>query len=60
MHYVSNIYFLRPIHTIRLSYTILDFGVCEYVIKAQFLLATRLRMLQLVLKTFVTELDTSK
>ena len=51
---------LRSIHTIRLSYEILHFGVCDYVIKAQFLLAIRSRMLQLVLKTRMTELDTSK
>ena len=52
--------FLKPIPTIRLSYTILHFGVCDYVIKVQFLIAVRLRMLQLVLKTLLTESDTSK
>ena len=44
----------------RLSYTILHFGVCNYVIKEELLLAIRSRMLQLVLKALMTESDTSK
>ena len=50
----------RSINTIRLSYTILHFGVCDYVIKAQFLLAIRSRMLQLVPMALLTESDASK
>ena len=45
------------IHSMRLSYSILHFGLCDNVIKAQFLLAIRSGMLQLVLKTLMTESD---
>ena len=44
---------------IRLSCTILHFGVFDYDIKAQFVLAIRSRMLELVLKTLMTKSDTS-
>ena len=41
----------KLVPTIRLSYTILHFGVRDYVIKVQFLLAIPSRTLQLVVKT---------
>ena len=49
---------LRSIHMLWLWYTILHFGVHDYVIKAQFLLAICLCMLQLILKTPTTESGT--
>ena len=46
---------LRPVHKMKLSYTILHLGVCDYVIKVQLVLAIRSQMLQLVLKTWAID-----
>ena len=39
----------------KLSYTILHFGFCDYVIKVEFVLAICSQMLQLVLKSWAID-----